>query len=163
MWEVRMLHNADHPTPWEQMLMKTALALASALLLATTVQAQTGESRCVTDFKAEQARIEREAMARAPAPGSDQATQQRFMQGVHTQLKAAADRAEACEAASRPKPGSPAAQAAIARDQQCKDTATRELDKIKLPNQPSFEQQRAYREAETRILDGMMDCVRKAR
>jgi hypothetical protein len=109
MWEVRMLHNADHPTPWEQMLMKTALALACALLLATTVQAQTGESRCVTDFRAEQARIEREAMARAPAPGSDQATQQRFMQGVHTQLKAAADRAEACEAASRPQPGSPAA------------------------------------------------------
>ncbi len=41
--------------------------------------------------------------------------------------------------------------------------ATRELDRIKLPSQPSVEQQRSYREAETRILDTMMDCVRRAR
>ena len=142
--------------------MKTALALACALLLATTVQAQTGESRCITQLKAEQARIEREAMARAPAPGSDQATQQRFMQGVHTQLNAAADRAEACEAASRPKAGSPATQAAAVRAQQCTDTANRELDQIKLPPQASFEQQRTYREAQTRILDARMACLRRA-
>jgi hypothetical protein len=148
---------------WEQMLMKTALALAVALLLTSTPQAQTGESRCTRDFKAEQTRIEREAMARAPAPGSDQATQQRFMQGVHAQLQAAAARAEACEAASRPQPGSPAAQAAAAKAQQCTDTAQRELDRVKLPPQPSFEQQRAHREAETRILDARMDCLRRAR
>lgn len=141
--------------------MKHLLTLCCVALLASTAQAK--DPRCMAQYEAEAERIQREAMARAPAPGSDQATQQRFMQGVHTQLKAAADRAEACEAASRPKPGSPAAQAAIAREQQCKDTATRELDKIKLPDKPSFEQQRAYREAETRILDGMMDCVRKAR
>ncbi|MCZ8252197.1 MAG: hypothetical protein O9318_06985 [Hylemonella sp.] len=143
--------------------MKTALALASALLLAAAAQAQTGESRCTQDFKAEQARIEREAMARAPAPGSDQATQQRFMQGVHAQLQAAAARAEACEAATRPQPGSAAAQAIAAKQQQCTDMAKRELDQIKLPPQPSFEQQRAYREAETRILDARMDCLRRAR
>ena len=143
--------------------MKTALALAGGLLLASTPQAQTSESRCTRDFKAEQTRIEREAMARAPAPGSDQATQQRFMQGVHAQLQTAAARAEACEAASRPQPGSPAAQAAAARAQQCTDTAQRELDRVKLPPQPSFEQQRAHREAETRILDARMDCLRRAR
>jgi hypothetical protein len=145
------------------MPMKTALALAGGLLLASTPQAQTSESRCTRDFMAEQTRIEREAMARAPAPGSDQATQQRFMQGVHAQLQAAAARAEACEAASRPQPGSPAAQAAAARAQQCTDTAQRELDRVKLPPQPSFEQQRAHREAETHILDARMDCLRRAR
>lgn len=143
--------------------MKTALALASALLLATVAQAQTDASRCTRDFQAEQVRIEREAMARAPAPGSDHATQQRFMQGVHAQLQAAAARAEACEAASRPQPGSPAAQAIAAKQQQCTDIAKRELDRVKLPPQPSFEQQRAFREAETRILDARMDCLRRAR
>ena len=141
--------------------MKHLLTLCCFLLLAATAQAK--DPRCLAQYEVEAERIQREAMARAPAPGSDQATQQRFMQGIHTQLKAAADRAEACEAASRPKPGSPAAQAAIARDQQCKDTATRELERIKLPNNPSFDQQRAYREAETRILDTMMDCTRRAR
>ncbi len=141
--------------------MKYALALICSLLLATTARAE--NPRCIAEFEAESARIQREAMARAPAPGSDQNTQQRFMQGVHSQLEAAAARARTCEEASRPRPGSPAAQAAIARDQQCKDTAKRELDQIKLPPKPSFEQQRAYREAETRILDAMMDCVRRAR
>ncbi len=141
--------------------MKHLLTLCCSLLLAATAQAK--DPRCMAQYDAEAERIQREAMARAPAPGSDQATQRQFMQGIHTQLKAAADRAEACEAASRPKPGSPEAQAAIARDRQCKDTATRELERIKLPNNPSFEQQRAYREAETRILDAMMDCTRRAR
>ncbi len=143
--------------------MRTALALASVLLLVSTPQAQTSESHCTRDFKAEQARIEREAMARAPAPGSDQATQRRFMEGVHAQLQAAAARAEACEAASRPQPGSPAAQAAITRHQQCRDAATRALDQIKLPTNPSVEQQRAYREAEARILYTLRDCDLKAR
>ena len=141
--------------------MKHLLTLCCFVLLASTAQAK--DPRCMAQYEAEAERIQREAGARAPAPGSDQATQQRFMQGVHTQLKAAADRAEACEAASRPKPGSPAAQAEAARYQQCRDTANREFDRIRLPAQATFEQQRAYREAETRILDAMRDCERKLR
>lgn len=142
-------------------MMKSLLTLGCVLPLA--VAAQTGNPACRAQYEAEADRIQREAGARAPAPGSDQATQQRYMQEVHAQLKAVAARAEACEAASRPRPGSPAAQAAASRAQQCTDTAHRELDRIKLPPQASFEQQRAYREAESRIIDARMDCLRRAR
>ena len=82
---------------------------------------------------------------------------------MHTQLEGVEARARACEAASRPKPGSAAAQAAVARLEQCRNAATRALDQIKLPPNASFDQQRSYREAENRILDGMRDCERKAR
>ncbi len=141
--------------------MRTLLILIGALLLAATAQGE--NPRCVAEAEAESARIQREAMARAPAPGSDTRTQQQFMQGVHTQLQAVEAKARACEEASRPQPGSPAAQAAVARERQCTDTANREIDQIKLPPKPSFEQQRAYREAENRILDARMDCLRRAR
>lgn len=145
--------------------MKHVLVFISALLLAAPARAE--NPRCLAEYEAESTRIQREAMARAPAPGSDQETQRQFMQGVHTQLKAASTRARACEEASRPQPGSPAAQAAMARERQCTDTASRELDQIRqrLPaqGQPSFEQQRAYREAETRILDARADCLLRAR
>jgi len=144
--------------------MKYALALLCTLLLATTAQAD--NPRCRAEFEAESARIQREAMARAPAPGSDTRTQQQFMAPIHAALEAAAAKARACEEASRPGPGSPAAQAAAAREQQCTDTANREIDQLRqrLPtDKPGFEQQRAYREAETRILDARMDCLRRAR
>ena len=144
--------------------MKYALLLLCYLLLATTARAE--NPRCLAEFEAESARIQREAMARAPAPGSDTRTQQQFMAPIHAALEAAAAKARACEEASRPQPGSPAAQAAAARAQQCTDTANREIDQIRQrlpPDKPSFEQQRAYREAETRILDARMDCLRRAR
>lgn len=144
--------------------MKYALSLLCTLLLATTARAE--NPRCAAEFEAESARIQREAMARAPAPGSDTRTQQQFMQGMHAQLQAAAAKARACEEASQPKPGSPAAQAAMAREQQCSDTANRELDQLRqrLPQgQASTDQQRAQREAENRILDARMDCLRRAR
>lgn len=144
--------------------MKYIPALICSLLLATTARAE--NPRCLAEFEAESARIQREAMARAPAPGSDTRTQQQFMAPIHAALEAAAAKARACEEASRPQPGSPAAQAAAARAQQCTDTANREIDQIRqrLPaDKPSFEQQRAYREAETRILDARMDCLRRAR
>jgi len=160
-----MLHNAGRTTPTGAWTMKHLLTLCCFLLLASTAQAK--DPRCMSQYDAEAERIQREAMARAPAPGSDQATQRQFMQGIHTQLKAAADRAEACEAASRPKPGSPAAQAAAARAQQCTDTANREIDQARASMQaqgrPTMEQQRAYREAEDRILDARADCLRRAR
>jgi len=144
--------------------MQHTLIFIAALLLASTARAE--NPRCIAEFEAESARIQREAMARAPAPGSDQETQRQFMQGVHTRLQAAGARAEACEAASRPKAGSPAAQAAAARTRQCTDTANREIDQLRqrLPaDKPTLEQQRAYREAETRIVDARMDCLRRAR
>ncbi len=134
-----------------------------ATLLPLTALAQTNNPHCLAEFEAESARIQREAGARAPAPGSDPATQQRFMQGVYTQLEAAAARARACDEAARPRPGSPAAQAEAARYQQCRDAANRAFERIRLPAQATFEQQRAYREAETRILDTMRDCERKIR
>lgn len=140
--------------------MKYLLSLCG-VLLASAAQAE--NPRCRAEAEAEVARIQREAGARAPAPGSDPATQQRFMQGVHAQLAGVEARARACEEASRPKPGSPVAQAANTRLEQCRSAATRALEQIKLPPNPSFEQQRSYREAETRILDTRMDCERKAR
>jgi hypothetical protein len=144
--------------------MPHVLLLLGALLLATTARAE--NPRCLAEFEAESARIQREAMARAPAPGSDTSTQQQFMAPIHAALEAAAARARACEEASRPKPGSPAAQAAVARERQCADTANRDLDQLRqrLPQgQASMEQQRAQREAENRILDARMDCLRRAR
>ncbi len=144
--------------------MKYALALICSLLLAPPARAE--NPRCLAEFEAESARIQREAMARAPAHGSNQETQRQFMAPIYAALEAAAAKARACEDASRPPPGSPAAQAAAARAQQCTDTANREIDQIRqrLPaDKPSFEQQRAYREAESRILDARMDCLRRAR
>ncbi len=144
--------------------MPHVLLLLGALLLATTARAE--NPRCLAEFEAESARIQREAMARAPAPGSDTRTQQQFMAPIHAALEAAAARARACEEASRPKPGSPAAQAAMAREQQCADTANRDLAQLRqrLPQgQAGMEQQRAQREAENRILDARMDCLRRAR
>ena len=47
------------------------------VLLASGAQAE--NPRCRAEAEAEVARIQREAGARAPAPGSDPATQQRFM------------------------------------------------------------------------------------
>jgi hypothetical protein len=144
--------------------MKHLLTLIGAVLLAAAARAE--NPRCLAEFEAESARIQHEAMARAPAPGSDARTQQQFMRPIHDALKAAEERARACEEASRPQPGSPAARAAMAREQQCTDSANREIDQIRqrLPkDNPSFEQQRAYREAETRILDARMDCIRRAR
>lgn len=142
-------------------MIHTLLILSALLPLAAT--AQTGNPACLAAFEAESARIQQEAGARAPAPGSDPATQQRFMETVHAQLQAAAARARACEQASRPAAGSAPAQAAAARYQQCRDTANRERERLRLPANATFEQQRAYREAESRILDAMMDCERRAR
>lgn len=145
--------------------MKYVLALVCGLLLATMARAE--NPRCLAEFEAESARIQREAMARAPAPGSDTRTQQQFMAPVHAALQAAAAKARACEEASRPQTGSPAAQAAAARAQQCTDTANREIDQARAGMQaqgrPTMEQQRAYREAEDRILDARADCLRRAR
>lgn len=145
--------------------MKHLLVSMGTLLLMTPALAE--NPRCVAEFQRESDRIQREALARAPAPGSDVRTQQEYMRPIHEALKAAEERARACEAASRPRPGSPAAQAASAREQQCTDAANRELDQVRqrLPAQgtPTPEQQRAYREAEARVLDARMECLRRAR
>ena len=139
--------------------MKYALALTGALLLAPTAQAQ--NARCQAEFKAEVARIEREAAARSPAPGSDQRAQQQFMQAIHAALEAAGARAEACERASQPK-----AAARPDRYKECMERAEQQLDQAQrdLPRHlDSTEQQRRLREAETRIGDERMACMRSAR
>ena len=141
--------------------MRIALALISALVLCAPAWAD--PARCRTAYDAEVARIEREALPHAPPPGSDVRTQQQFMAGVHARLEAAARRAEQCEQASRPKPDAAARQATQIRQQQCAELADREYAMLRQRgggNSP--EQQRDRREAEMRIMDERMACMRNA-
>jgi|GEM_PF-2549211 len=127
------------------------------------------DPRCLAEYRAEEARLQREAARAAAAspPGRDLQAQQRLMQPVHDGLKAAAERAEQCNRRSRPAPSPDAA----LRQAQCAEQADRQMAALRQrlagaagPGvSPSREAQAAQRAEETRIADERMRCLQQAR
>ena len=123
------------------------------------------DPKCLAEFKAEEARITREAeraaAANPPARG-DLKAQQQIMQPVYAGLEAAARRADECNRRSRP----PLSQDAVARMYECARKADQEMDVVRRNysniQKPSFAEQTAMRNESERISDQRMACMQKA-
>jgi hypothetical protein len=121
--------------------------------------------RCLAEYKAEEARITRDAgrAAAANPPGRDTKAQQQFMIPVYEALKAAAERAEQCNRENL-QPRSAASnllekQCADKADQQIAELDRRNADRTNLPRGEQME----LRDEQNRISDARMDCMQKAR
>jgi hypothetical protein len=79
---------------------RRALPALLGLLLPLAAAAQ---DRCVTQYEAEQARIQREYAEQRPAAGDKAAAAAAFKK-MHGQLEAAAKKADDCRRADKPKP-----------------------------------------------------------
>lgn len=142
------------------------LLLVIPLLCFFVLPASADDPACLATYKTEEARITREHSARPP--GNDLAAQQRWSLSLHTALKNAEQRARQCEENSRRSPAGQAAQRdAQARQMVCADTAERQLADLRLRfaghSTLSREEQMAQREAEMRIVDERMNCMRQSR
>ncbi len=137
------------------------LILAAITGLATAAD----DPQCLAEYKAEEARITREAERKAATnpPGKDTGAQQRLMAEVHDGLKAAAERAERCNRARRPPPPADASQ----RMKQCADRADQQMAEVRQryagKSKLSFEEQTTIRNEEDRIATARMDCMQKVR
>jgi hypothetical protein len=122
-------------------------------------------SRCLAEYKTEEARIMRDAGRNATTnpPGRDTKAQQQLMMPVHEALKAAAERAEQCNRGSRP----PISAASNIREKQCVDKANQQIAELSQRNANrtnlSRGEQMAQRDEETRITEERMNCMRKSR
>jgi hypothetical protein len=117
---------------------------------------------CLTAAKAEEARITREHMARPPGPDRD--AQVQWSKSLHAALEGVERRARKCEEDRRPKPGSAAFQKNLEAAQQCTAKANMqiaELDRRYQGRTPSATEQRTIRDAQSRIIDERMECVRR--
>lgn len=137
--------------------------LAIPLLGFIALPAGADDPACLAAYKTEEARITREHSARPP--GNDPVAQQRWSLSLHTALKNAEQKARQCEESSRRSPAGQAAQRdAMARQKVCADTAERQLADLRLRfagrSTLSREEQMAQREAEMRIVDERMACMR---
>lgn len=123
------------------------------------------DPKCLAEYKAEEARITREAeraaAANPPARG-DLKAQQQIMQPAYAGLEAAARRAEECNRRSRP----PLSQDATARMNECARKADQEMDGVRQKysaiQKPTFAEQTAMRNESERISDQRMACMQKA-
>jgi hypothetical protein len=123
------------------------------------------DPKCLAEFKAEEARIIREAERAAatnPPARGDLKAQQQIMQPVYAGLEAAARRAEECNRRSRP----PLPQDATARMNECARKADQEMDVVlqKYSNiqKPTFVEQTTKRNEIQRVSDQRMACMQKA-
>jgi hypothetical protein len=117
---------------------------------------------CLTAAKAEEERITREYMARPPGPDRD--AQVQWSKGLHAALAGVERRVRKCEEDRRPKPGSAAFQKNLEAAQQCSAKANSqiaELDRRYQGRTPSATEQRTIRDAQTRIVDERMECIRR--
>ena len=144
----------------------SVLSLAPLILTALAGPVTAADDpQCLAEYKAEEARITREAERKAAAipPGNDTGAQQRLMAGVHDGLKAAAERAERCNRARRPPPPADASQ----RMKQCADRADQQMTELRQryagQSKLSFEEQTTIRSEENRIATARMDCMQKVR
>ena len=144
--------------------MPSRYALIAGLLAVASQSGAADVPQCLSEFKAEEARIVREAgrAATANPPGGDLKAQQQIVQAVHAALEAAAKRADDCNRRSRPA----ISQDAIARMNQCALKADQEMDALqraynKIQN-PSFAEQTAMRNEGSRVSDQRMACMKKA-
>jgi hypothetical protein len=117
---------------------------------------------CLTAAKAEEERITREYSARPPGPDRD--AQVQWSKALHAALAGVERRVRKCEEDRRPKPGSAAFQKNLESEQQCSAKANMqiaELDRRYQGRTPSATEQRTIRDAQTRIMDERMECVRR--
>ena len=127
------------------------------------------ESRCVTEYMVEEARIihEAEIAAKEHPPGKDPESQRGFMTPIHNALKAAADKADKCEDELRRNRPESIRNAEAAREQACTDNANAKLNALRSTSdtdvQLSREEQTSLRNKENAILDERMECLQKAR
>jgi hypothetical protein len=126
------------------------------------------DPRCIAEFKAEEARIVREA-GQADAvnpPGRDPEAQQQFMIPIHDALKAAAERAKKCQEDSRRAFYRENSAAIDLRIKQCADKADRQISELRQRSAGraglSFSEQTALRSEENRISEERMECMRRA-
>ena len=126
------------------------------------------DPRCIAEFKAEEARIVRDAgqAAAANPPGRDPKAQQQFMIPIHDALKAAAERAEKCLEDSRRAFYRENSATIDLRIKQCADKADRQVSELRQRSAGraglSFSEQTALRNEENRISEERMECMRRA-
>jgi len=117
---------------------------------------------CLTAAKAEEERITREYSARPPGPDRD--AQVQWSKGLHAALEGVERRERKCQEDRRPKPGSAAFQKNLESAQQCTAKANlqiAELDRRYQGRTLSATEQRTIRDAQTRIVDERMECIRR--
>ena len=117
---------------------------------------------CVTAATADAEQITREYSARPPGPDRD--AQVQWSKALHAALAGVERRVRKCEEDRRPKPGSAAFQKNLESEQQCSAKANMqiaELDRRYQGRTPSATEQRTIRDAQTRIMDERMECVRR--
>lgn len=125
------------------------------------------DPRCLAEYKAEEARIMRDAeqAAKANPPGRDLKAQQQLMTPVHDALKAAGEKADKCNRDARSAAYRDNQAAIDLRTRQCTEKADRQLDEMRKRSAGraglSRDEQIAQRSAQDRILDERMDCLRK--
>lgn len=108
--------------------------------------------------------LQAERDARANPPGRDLEAQRRLMTPVHAALKAAADKAEQCEKASRSARAGPEADR---RAKACTDRAQAQATELQqryaARTDLSRAEQAARRDEENRMVEERMNCLREAR
>ena len=141
---------------------KSILLMCALLACPAVAMPAPDTDPCLTAAKAEAARIEREYTARPPGPDKD--AQVQWSKALHAALEGVERRARKCEEDRRPKPGSAAFQKILESEQQCSAKANMqiaELDRRYQGRTPSATEQRTIRDAQTRIMDERMECVRR--
>jgi hypothetical protein len=117
---------------------------------------------CLAAAKADEAQITREYTARPPGPDRD--AQVQWSKGLHAALEGVERRERKCQEDRRPKPGSAAFQRNLESAQQCSAKANMqiaELDRRYQGRTLSATEQRTIRDAQTRIVDERMECIRR--
>ncbi len=146
----------------------TTLLLLNALAGFASLSFAADDPRCLAEYKAEEARILRDAgqAAKANPPGRDLKAQQQLMTPVHDALKAAAEKAENCNREARSAAYRDNKAAIDLRTRQCTEKADRQLDELRQRSAGradlSRSEQIALRTGQDRILDERMECLRKA-
>jgi hypothetical protein len=141
----------------------TSILLMCALLACPAVAMPAPDTDpCVTAAEAEAARIQREYTARPPGPDRD--AQVQWSKALHAALEGVERRERKCQEDRRPKPGSAAFQKNLESAQQCSAKANMqiaELDRRYQGRTPSATEQRTIRDAQTKIMDERMECIRR--
>lgn len=143
------------------------LLLVNALAGFASLSFAADDPRCLAEYKAEEARIMRDAgqAARTNPPGRDLKAQQQIMIPVHDALKAASEKAENCNREARAAAYRDNKAAIDLRTRQCTEKADRQLDELRKRSggraDLSRDEQIAQRSGENRILDERMECLRK--
>jgi hypothetical protein len=141
---------------------KSILLMCALLACPAVAMPAPDTDPCVTAATAESERITREYSARLPGPDRD--AQVQWSKALHAALAGVERRERKCQEDRRPKPGSAAFQKNLESEQQCSAKANMqiaELDRRYQGRTPSATEQRTIRDAQTRIVDERLECIRR--